>query len=127
MREYSSIGIGTNYYLYLFFALGFVLIIIQKSNVIPYYYDGNVFSFLIDRDPWTTGVLTLLFLSFGINNVIVDRHGITRKVLLLPFLKEKSRGKKLNTMRLLTRFIKDSTLKLKNQYGLLITTKTPFN
>ena len=34
------------------------------------------------------------------------------------FLKEKSRGKKLNTMRLLTRFMKDSTLKLKKQYGL---------
>ena len=64
MREYSSIGIGINYYVYLLLAFCFVMLIIQKSNVIPYYYDGNVLSFLIDRDPWTTGILTLLFLSF---------------------------------------------------------------
>ena len=95
MREYSSIGIGINYYVYLFFALCFVMIIIQQSNVIPYYYDGNVFSFLIDRDPWTTGILTLLFLSFGINNVIVDNHGITRKVLLLPFFKREKSWKEI--------------------------------
>ena len=95
MREYSSIGIGINYYVYLLLAFCFVMLIIQKSNVIPYYYDGNVLSFLIDRDPWTTGILTLLFLSFGINNVIVDNHGITRKVLLLPFFKREKSWKEI--------------------------------
>ena len=94
MREYSSIGIGTNYYAYLFFRC-FVIIIVRQSIIIPYHYDGNIFSFLIDRDPWTTGFLTLLFLSFGINNVIVDRHGITRKVLLLPFFKREKSWKEI--------------------------------
>ena len=95
MREYSSIGINKNYFIYLLFGSAIVIGITRNSAIIPYYYDGSLISFLMDRDPWTTIFFTLLFLSLGINNVIVDNHGITRKVLLLPFFKREKSWKEI--------------------------------